>query len=251
MARRALSATSTLRFLTDQEFEDEAALLLAEFGAKHRIITAPPIPVDDILELYLKLGLEFMDMEELFGVTDVHGALWVNEQRVGIDMRLDPEVFPNKLGRYHFTLGHEAGHWRLHRHLFQRKANQLTLLPEGRERPEYICRSGSTEPIEYQANRFASCLLMPREMIKRAWHEWRGSMEPICLDDLQAKREQILAVEVLRRGGIKLGDDAIDDMLMEHAVRPLAATFEVSTEAMRIRLEGMKLLARKKEASLF
>ena len=174
-------------------------------------------------------------MQRLFGVSDVHGELWVNEKRVGIDQRLDPVRNPAMLGRYHFTLAHEAGHWRLHRHLFQRRANQLSLLPEGVDRPEYICRSSDTDPIEYQANRFASCLLMPREMIKRAWHEWRGGMAPIYLPDLRAES----------------GDHATDEMLLQDAVRPLAAKFQVSPEAMRIRSEGMGLLLRKKESLLF
>jgi hypothetical protein len=39
--------------------------------------------------------------------------------------------------------------------------------------------------------------------------------------------------------------------LFEYACRPLAEQFEVSTDAMRIRLEGMKLLVRKREPSLF
>src|ERR1700685_1169577 len=165
MAKRFPTPANKLRFMKDQEFEDEAALLLAEYGNKHSQVTAPPIPVDEMVELYLGLSLEFLDMQKLFGVDDVHGALWVNEKRVGIDQRLDPRINPSSLGRYHFTLAHEAGHWRLHRQLFFRKANQPTLLPDRAPRPEYICRSSSTEPIEYQANRFASCLLMPKEMV--------------------------------------------------------------------------------------
>ena len=160
--------------------------------------------------------------------------LWVNEKRVGIDRRLDPVRNPAMLGRYHFTLAHEAGHWRLHRHLFQRRANQLSLLPEGVDRPEYICRSSDTDPIEYQANRFASCLLMPREMISRlARMAWRHG------PDLPA------------RPSAESGDHATDEMLLQDAVRPLAAKFQVSPEAMRIRSEGMGLLLRKKESLLF
>ena len=41
---------------------------------------------------------------------------------------------------------------------------------------------------------------MPREMVKRAWHELHGSMDPVYLDDLQAQRRQILTAEILRRG---------------------------------------------------
>ena len=84
-------------------------------------------------------------------------------------------------------------------------------------------------------NRFASCLLMPREMLKRAWHEWRDGMDPIFLPDLRAEN----------------GTNGTDEMLMENAVRPLAGKFQVSPEAMRIHAEGMSLLMRKREASLF
>ncbi|MAT73448.1 MAG: hypothetical protein CMJ58_28525 [Planctomycetaceae bacterium] len=235
MTKRVSKPGPKLRFMKDQEFEDEAALLLAEYGNKHGQVAGPPIPIDEIVELYLELHLTFDDMRALFGVDDVHGALWVNDRRVGIDQRLEPTENPAMLGRYHFTLAHETGHWRLHRHLFQRKANQLTLLPDNVERPEYICRSSDTEPIEYQANRFASCLLMPREMLKRAWHEWRGGMDPFYLPDLREES----------------GDNGTDEMILENAVRPLASTFQVSPEAMRIRAEGIKLLLRKREASLF
>ena len=76
---------------------------------------------------------------------------------------------------------------------------------------------------------------MPREMLKRAWHEWRDGMDPIYLPDLRAAN----------------GNDGTDEMLMENAVRPLAGNFQVSSEAMRIRAEGMGLLLRKREATLF
>jgi hypothetical protein len=240
MARRALAGGPKLRFMNDREFEDEAALLLAEYGQKYEQVIAPPIPIDEIVELYLELRLTFDKMQELFGVDDVHGALWVNDKRVGIDHRLEPTEHPAMLGRYRFTLAHEAGHWRLHRQLFQRKANQLNLLPEHVERPEYICRSSDTDPIEYQANRFASCLLMPREMLKRGWHEWRGNMDPICLDDVvgDARRPEA-------------GDTAGENMLFERAVKPIADRFEVSPGAMRIRLIQLDLLQRVKQPSLF
>lgn len=236
MAKRFAQATGPkLRFMKDQEFEDETSLLLAAYGAKHGPVITPPVPIDEIVELYFGLSLEFLDMQKLFGVDDVHGALWVNEKRVGIDLRLDPSSYPAMLGRYHFTLAHEAGHWRLHRQLFQRRANQHSLFAEGVERPEYICRSSDSEPIEVQANRFASCLLMPREMIKRTWHELQCGMEPIYLTDLREAS----------------GIADTDERLMENAVRPLATLFQVSPSAMRIRAEGMGLLLRKREASLF
>ncbi len=250
MVKRIAKPGPKLGFFTDRQFEDEAAILLAEYGAKHGQVTAPPIPIDEIVELHLELVLEFNDMRQLFGVDDVHGALWVNRRRVGIDRRMEPTDNPAMLGRYHFTLAHEAGHWRLHRHLFQRVANQLRLLPEGIDRPEYICRSSDTAPIEFQANRFASCLLMPREMVKQAWHEWHGDMAPIYLDDLKGEQEAAVAAGVQRHRGFNSGE-AGDNILLEQASRPLAEIFEVSPEAMRIRLESLGFLVRKKEKMLF
>ena len=248
---RSNSFRPKLPFMTDQEFEDEAALLLAEFGRKHGQVARPPIPIDEIVELYLELKLELLDMNALFGVDDVHGALWVNERRIGIDQRFDPQANPKMLGRYHFTLAHEAGHWRLHRKLFQRKANQPTLLPESTSRPEYICRSSDRDPIEIQADKFAASLMMPKEFIRRTWHELRGAIEPIYLDDLKNDAAFVAASGMERRLHFKSGPNAEDDALLECIAQPIADRFEVSAPAMRNRLESMKLLIRKRERTLF
>jgi IrrE N-terminal-like domain len=250
MARRSASAQREVPFLSKQLIENEAALLLAEYGNSHGPVTGPPVPVDEIVELYLELALEFKDMQQIFGFGDVHGALWVNDRRIGIDQSLDPARNQAMLGRYHFTLAHEAGHWRLHRRLYQRRADQPMLL-EGAMQADYVCRSSDTSPIEWQANFFAASLMMPREMVKRSWHEWRGSMDPIFLHDLQEKRRQIPTAEALPRGGVKSGNDAIGDTVLEHCSRPLADKFQVSPEAMWFRLEELGLLLGKKEASLF
>ena len=251
MAKRSTYSKSKVPYLPPEHIEAEAALLLAEFGNSHGVVTAPPIPVDDIVEVYLRLTVEFKDFQELFKVGEIHGALWVDEKLVGVDVGLDPEEQPAKRGRYHFTLAHEAGHWRLHRQYYQRRAGQRSLLPDGAERPGYVCRSTDRSPVEIQANRFAACLLMPRDMVKRAWHEWRGNMEPIYLSDLRANQQTILTAEVLRRGSVKPGENDTDAMLLEHASRPLAELFQVSPEAMRIRLEDLRLLLPKREATLF
>ena len=61
-----MSSSAKLRFMKPHEFDEEAALLLAQY-----------------------------------------------QQKSGM------------LGRYRFTLAHEAGHWQLHRHLFKRDTVQL------------------------------------------------------------------------------------------------------------------------------
>ena len=239
---------SDMPFLKKEVIEAETLSLLAEYGQ----VTAPPVPIDDVVELHLKLTFEIMDLQQIFGVGDVHGAIWFRSRRVGVDQSLDPARYPAKCGRYHFTLAHEVGHWRLHRHLYLRNVGQPSLLPEFDQKPDYVCRSSEKKkPVEWQADQFAANLLMPRELVKKAWQEWRGNMESIVLTDLGDMRRQILTSEVLRRGSFKAGDSASDDMVLEHCIRPLADKFQVSPEAMRIRLEDMGLLLRKKEGSLF
>ena len=78
---------------------------------------APPIPIEDIVEKHLKLGFEFDDMHQLFGVPrsglgfepDILGAIFFDERRIVIDESLDPEENPSMEGRYRFTLAHEGG----------------------------------------------------------------------------------------------------------------------------------------------
>lgn len=244
--------SSEVPYLKKEVIEAEAALVLAEYGQQHGQVTAPPVPIDEIVELHLKLTLEIMDLQKIFGFGDVHGAIWFRSQRVGVDQSLDPARNPAKRGRYHFTLAHEAGHWRLHRHLFLRHMDQPSLFSDQEQKPDYVCRSSEKKkPVEWQADQFAANLLMPRGLVKQAWQEWRGNLQPIALDDLQDRRRQILTAEVLRRGGFKAGDDAADEMVLEHCSRPLADQFQVSAEAMRIRLEELGLLLRKKEPSLY
>lgn len=239
--------TSNVPYLRKDVIEADAALLLTEYGQQHGPITSPPVPIDEIVELQLKLTLEIRDLQQIFGFGDVHGAIWFRSQRVGVDQSLDPARYPARRGRYHFTLAHEAGHWRLHRHLFLGRSDQPSLFPDQEQKPDYVCRSSEKKkPVEWQADQFAANLLMPRHFVMQAWQEWHGTLDPICLDDLQEIRKQILIADGLRRGGFKAGDSASDDMVLEHVSRPLAERFQVSAEAMRIRLEELGLLLRKR-----
>ena len=64
--------------------------------------STPPIPIDDIVEKHLKLGLEFDDTHRLFGVPRAgvrpiptfSGAMFFDEARIVIDESLDPDENP-------------------------------------------------------------------------------------------------------------------------------------------------------------
>ena len=90
---------------------------LAEYAHARGVVIEPPIPIDDIVEKHLKIGIEFDDMHRLFGVPrsgigfdpDILGAIFFEQKRIVIDESLDPDANPAKEGRYRYTLAHEVG----------------------------------------------------------------------------------------------------------------------------------------------
>jgi Zn-dependent peptidase ImmA (M78 family) len=145
-----------------------------------------PIPIEDIVEKHLKLRVEFDDLHRLLGVprgafgveSDIFGAIWLESGKIVIDERLDPEERPRVEGRYRFTLAHESGHWRLHGPLMRARNCQGTIF-RGTQRPLVVCRSSQAkERVELQADRYASCLLMPRKLIIQAWRDTFGNDHP-------------------------------------------------------------------------
>lgn len=250
MPRRSTAPKSEVPYLHRKQVEAEAELLIAEYSKRFEPIVSPPVPVDELAELHLLLTLEYLDMATLFPQAEVHGAIWFQEGRIGIANHLDPETYPTKLGRYHFTLAHEIGHWRLHRQHYTSNNQERHLFEDGRERPDVVCRSGDTQTVEWQANAFAAHLLMPRKMIHKAWAEFRdGDDRSVAITEL---RHQFAGTEPMYLRGRLADDEATRDLaIKEEFCRPLAEKFEVSREAMRIRLEKLGLLVQKKEKTLF
>ena len=242
-------------YLQEEQIERDAAALLAEFARARSVVIAPPIPIEDIVEKHLKLGIEFDDMHRLLNHPrsglgldpDILGAIWFDDRRIVIDESLDPEENPSKEGRYRFTLAHEGGgHWRLHRHLFAKDPAQVSLFNEPAS-PSVICRSSQAkEPVEWQADFYASCLLMPRKLVMAAWDEMFPDRKPRVLQPRTPIRSSLR--RNYRASSTKFGDL---DLLRHrrrrarsHFARPLAEQFLVSPIAMRIRLEKLGLLHR-------
>jgi hypothetical protein len=170
-------------YLSEEQIERDSEALLGEYAQARGIAITPPIPIEDIVEKHLKLTLEFDDTHKLFGVPrdperepDILGAMFFDEARIVIDDSLDPDENPSKEGRYRFTLAHEGGgHWRLHRRYFNVNPGQAGLFA-GSVPPSVICRSSQAkERIEWQAGYYASCLLMPRNLVIEAWRERFGN----------------------------------------------------------------------------
>ena len=205
-----------------------------------------PIPIEDIVEKHLKLRVEFDDLHQLLGVPrsgigldpDIFGAIWLEAGKIVIDESLDPEEQPGREGRYRFTLAHEGGgHWRLHRPLVRPTRDQGSLLIDA-ARPTVVCRSSQAkERVEWQADFYASCLLMPRKLVFAAWNE-----------TFPDRKQRVLRPETPidhRFAEIARNFDDEEDQVLQQFAKPFAERFLVSPIAMRIRLERLGLLHRK------
>jgi hypothetical protein len=245
--------TMKVPYLHEEQIERDAAALLVEFAQARGIVIAPPIPIEDIVEKHLKLGIEFDDMHRLFdhprsafGLDpDILGAIWFDDRRIVIDESLDPEENPSREGRYRFTLAHEGGgHWRLHRRLFAKDPGQVSLF-NGPTSPSVVCRSSQAkEPVEWQADFYASCLLMPRKLVMAAWDEMFPDRKPRVLQPATPIEHPFVEIDRLRRSSSGSYFTGSDDLVLEHFVKPFADRFLVSAIAMRIRLEKLGLLHR-------
>lgn len=238
-------------YLTDEAIERDAAALLAEYAQARGIVIKPPIPIEDIVEKHLKLGIEFDDTHKLFGVprsgidVDILGAIFFDDSRIVIDENLDPEENPAKEGRYRFTLAHEGGgHWRLHRHLFAKDPAQAALFG-GPATPSFVCRSSEAKRREeWQADFYSSCLLMPRKLVFVAWDEMFPDRKQRVLQPRTPISHPYVEIPRIdcRIGNLDCSET--DDEALDRLARPLAETFLVSPIAMRIRLEKLGLLLR-------
>ncbi len=113
----------------------------------------------------LNLGLLWDGMEDT-----VLGALVPTKRLVVLNERRLDDLQRNR-GLRRFTVGHEVGHWILH--CEDTRAANLELV----ENTRTLCRQGSREPIEVQAEKFASYLLAPTDQLRarfpdRPWSGW-------------------------------------------------------------------------------
>lgn len=123
---------------------------------------------------------------------------------------VDEFVLENRLNRYRFSLAHELGHRVLHREIFgaiKFKSitdwkSRITQFPE----KEYSF-------LEYQANTFANCLLVPASQLDRRFEA---------------------AVERIRRGGVNPSE--YPDVCLDAIATELSYQFEVSSDVIQRRL---------------
>ena len=211
-------------YLPQKDIERAADELLHEYSKVRGEPLAGGVDVDFVIERVLKLDLAVVDLKMLMSNPQVLGATVVEQRRIYVDETLEP--LP---GRFAFTLAHEVGHWQLHRRHLEAQEREDTLFDLeqlGHAQIAPVVRA-KKPPVEWQADQFAACLLMPARLVRAAVHEAFDGRLP-AWDGIDAR----LAAGQPDERFIEVAADVI-----------VAGGFDnVSNVAMRIRLRDLKLV---------
>jgi Zn-dependent peptidase ImmA (M78 family) len=153
-------------FIPDATLEELANELLERYERDIEPIYRPPVPVEKIADFLLELNLEWLgipdtEAEPILAYLDPGSkTIRLNERRLAF--------FEHYPGTYQYTLAHEIGHYQLH------------LLGTGVQPDHtYVCRFQGIpkDRREWQAERFASYLLLPEFLLLPAiegvnLHRW-------------------------------------------------------------------------------
>lgn len=249
MVQQAEIRGITVPYLPAIQIECEAESLLSAYAKRFAAVTEAPVPVQAIAGQLLGLGIESCDLKQAFPDSEVHGAIWFRQRKIAIDRSLDPHLAPANRFRYRFALAHELGHWQLHRRQYLNYPTEQRLWERGLVGPDIVCRSKHrVKPIEWQADQFASLLLIPRKMLLPTWTAFRaGDSSPVDVRDLLQPPPAAQRLQRIEHRFVN--ERQHERAAMEHFCRPLADRFGVSAQAMRIRLESLGLFVRKRRAT--
>ncbi len=200
----------TPRNYNDDTLEGIARHILLQYDTS--LLHSPaPIPIEKIAETVYGLKLDYQYIRNngrILGETvfeDMMVAIYERENGEGyklvyvkagtiiIDVTL---MSPHWFGRYRYTLAHELAHWIIHKGFFMKLGEAAAMSKAAKS-------SQTDKTVEWQAERLASYLLMPKGVVKMAYYKHRNEGNVVDI---------------------------------------LADTFGVSRKAMRIRLTEMRLL---------
>jgi len=123
----------------------EVAKILADHG-----VDTPPVPIREIVEDE-GVDVKFVTFSTL--KDEVAGFTKFDEATIYVNAA-------DALNRQTWTIAHEFGHWKLHRHLFESDPQRYSILLR---RPKGL----NSDPLEKEANAFARQLLVPEALLRR------------------------------------------------------------------------------------
>jgi len=222
-----------VRWLPKETVAGSASEVLQGYATLVAHPVQPPIPIEDIIERYLGLTLTFEDLAVKLHAEGVLGAIFIADRTISINKDLLEDK--RSEGRMMFTCAHEVGHWVLHRHFAGRATRR------GDQGDSIICRTKDARlRQEWQADYFASCLLMPEQEVRAAFSMvWAG--KEMVLDNVSSR---------LGSTGVCVDPCVSNWRFIAETVREAGGFSNVSKEAMIIRLRDLGLVVNKTDAPL-
>jgi hypothetical protein len=156
-----MQVKSQVPFIPEPELEKQANLLIDRYYQEIEPILSPPVPVEKIADFLLELGMEWIpipDTDDEPILAYIHAesrTIRLNEKR--------QSHFDQYMGTYEYTLAHEIGHYLFHLTDYEFEQTHFDFV-QGKG---YLCRdkSKTKDKREWQAERFASYLLMPSSLL--------------------------------------------------------------------------------------
>ncbi len=241
--------------LSKKQIEEFAEAILTDYNPQ-LLNRATSIDIEHFAEYYLGLEMDYATLSKncsilgmivfnecsikVYETEKYHETiLHVKEGTILIDASLCEQ---NQLQRGRFTVGHESSHWILHRYIYQKYKNQISIDFDDKK---CIIRCFRRD-IEnaFRKNIFST---------DSDWIEWQADYMSSAL--LMPKRTFSLAVEkIFKKYGIHQkyvikGIDNDLDIFIEILPELLAEIFDVSKQAASIRLEKLGFIRDKSSAS--
>ena len=149
-------------YLKNSTIEKESKKLLVDFNNKTGHKLSAPIPVFDIIE-YLGYDVDFRK-DGIYEDKNLLGGTLIDQKTIEINENLSDHE-----GRMNFTAAHEVGHIILHVPFYNEKHGKDVSEHKIISRKDGGFEGTKKEPEEWQADKFAAFLLMPSELIKKAF----------------------------------------------------------------------------------
>lgn len=149
-----MQINSHVPFIPQRELEALANTLLGEYARAIEPISMPPVPVEEIADFLLELNIEWLAIDDTED-EPILAFLHPGSKTIRLNERRLP-YFEEHPGTYQYTLAHEIGHYQLHVKTGDIPPGQLYV---------YRHKQSSKDRREWQAERFASYLLMPEYLL--------------------------------------------------------------------------------------
>lgn len=135
--------------------------LAEEYAIRYNPGHVSPFPFENVLREHEDLKIYFTVLED-----NVSGAILFKDDEYNILINTSKPAT-----RQNFTLGHELGHFFLHKQELQ-DDRAIIDGDESLDGPKILYRRDNEEDdkrLEIEANNFAASLLMPTDLVRRAW----------------------------------------------------------------------------------